>query len=147
MAIMTIIHDARGVKSQQGRGPGAAGQSAGVRRLFFRVFISLTTNAQFVPGLECNTRRCCRRYGGANCQIKTQDTGTSASRGCQATGSRCSSAEGCNNCGEISQRSDSESGSERQRRSCSHEREDITGHFLLRAIARAVRSGRLKEVY
>lgn len=29
MATMTIIHDTRGVKSQQGRGRGAAGQSAG----------------------------------------------------------------------------------------------------------------------
>lgn len=40
---------------------------------------------------------------------KTQDTGTSASGGCQATGSCYSSADSCNNCGEISQRSGLES--------------------------------------
>lgn len=40
MATMTIIHDARGVKSQQGRGPGAAGQSAGgLTPLFPRVYL------------------------------------------------------------------------------------------------------------
>lgn len=78
---------------------------------------------------------------------KALDGGTSASGGCQATGSWYSSAESWNNCKEISQRSRSESRDQRQATAAAAAAVAVAllNFMLLRTVARTVRGRCLKE--
>lgn len=75
---MTITHTAPKVNEDtvKSRGGGGGVEGAGYQRLTCFSHVYLFNHKRALCGrLECNARRCCWRYAGANCQIKPRTLG------------------------------------------------------------------------